>query len=95
VYDLSASFLRSTWIVYEEMIALCLQQSQVEQAFSYLERARSMTLRQYLNKSSALREKSGGEQQGTVALSISETSSATTLAHPKRIKELAREISRL
>jgi len=86
VYDLSPSFLRSTWIVYEEMIALCLQQSQVEQAFSYLERARSMTLRQYLNKSSALREKSGGEQQGTVALSISETSSAQLLRIQKELK---------
>jgi tetratricopeptide (TPR) repeat protein len=51
VYDLSPSFLQSTWIVYEDMIALCLQQSRVEQAFSYLEQARSMALHQHLNKS--------------------------------------------
>lgn len=51
VYDLSPSFLRTTWIVYEDMIDLCLQHSLVERAFSYLEQARSMALRQYLNKS--------------------------------------------
>src|SRR5258708_32454081 len=51
VYDLSPSFLRTTWSVYEDMIALCLQQAQYERAFSYLEQARSMALRQYLNKS--------------------------------------------
>src|SRR6266581_7054813 len=51
VYDLSPSFLQSTWAVYEDMIALCLQQDQVERAFNYLEQARSMALRQYLYKS--------------------------------------------
>lgn len=51
VYDLTPSFLQSTWAVYEDMISLCLQQAQVERAFSYLEQARSMALRQYLNKS--------------------------------------------
>ena len=51
VYDLSPSFLRTTWTVYEDMIALCLRQGEVEAAFSYLERARSMALRQYLNRS--------------------------------------------
>ncbi len=51
VYDLSPSFLQSTWAVYEDMISLCLQQAQDERAFSYLEQARSMALRQYLNKS--------------------------------------------
>jgi CHAT domain-containing protein len=50
-YDLSPSFLHTTWTVYEDMIDLCLQQSHFENAFSYLERARSMALRQYLNKS--------------------------------------------
>ncbi len=50
-YDLSPSFLYTTWAVYEDMIALCLQQSQIERAFSYLERARSLVLRQYLNES--------------------------------------------
>jgi len=51
VYDLSPSFLHTTWKVYEDMIALCLKQAQSGRAFSYLERARSLTLRQYLNKS--------------------------------------------
>jgi tetratricopeptide (TPR) repeat protein len=51
VYDLSPSFLHTTWMVYEDMIALCLRQGQIETAFSYLERARSMALRQYLNRS--------------------------------------------
>lgn len=50
VYDLSPSFLRSTWSVYEELIAAYLRQGQYEQAFNYLERARSLTLRQYLHK---------------------------------------------
>lgn len=50
VHDLSPSFLRSTWAVYEELIALYLQQGQNEQAFAYLERVRSLTLRQYLQK---------------------------------------------
>ncbi len=49
-YDLSPSFLRATWVVYEEMIALCLRQGQIAYAFDYLEQARSMALRQYLNK---------------------------------------------
>jgi len=56
-YDLSPSFLHTTWIVYEDMIALCLQQSQGERAFAYLEQARSMALRQYLDKSKALHGK--------------------------------------
>ncbi len=51
VYDLSPSFLRTTWTVYEDMIALCLRQGKIEAAFGYLERARSMALRQYLNRS--------------------------------------------
>lgn len=50
VHDLSPSFLRTTWAVYEELITLYLQQSQSEQAFAYLERVRSLTLRQYLYK---------------------------------------------
>ena len=50
VYDLSPSFLHTTWAVYEDMIALCLKQGQTEQAFGYLEQARSIALRQYLRK---------------------------------------------
>lgn len=51
VYDLSPSFLRTAWQVYEDMINLCLQQGQSELAFDHLERARSMALCQYLNRS--------------------------------------------
>lgn len=49
LFDLSPSFLRTAWMVYEDMIAFCLQQGQADIAFCYLERARSMALRQYLN----------------------------------------------
>lgn len=49
-YDLSPSFLHTTWTVYEEMIAFCLHQGQIVRSFDYLEQARSMALRQYLNK---------------------------------------------
>jgi len=49
VYDLSPSFLQSAWAVYASMITACLQQGMAERAFNYLERARSMALRQYLN----------------------------------------------
>ncbi len=49
VYDLSPSFLHTSWQVYGDIIALCLRQGQTAQAFGYLERARSLTLRQYLS----------------------------------------------
>ena len=75
VYDLSPSFLHTTWIAYEDMIALCLQQSQGERAFAYLERARSMALRQYLNRSKALHGKRAGEQDSNSA-SVSQANSA-------------------
>jgi len=64
VYDLSASFLHTTWTVYEDMIALCLQQSQPEHAFYYLEQARSMALRQHLSSSKAPLGKN--EREGNV-----------------------------
>jgi len=54
VYDLSPAFLHTTWSAYEDMIALCLSQVRFSQAFNYLEQARSMALRQYLNKTSLL-----------------------------------------
>ncbi len=62
VYDLSPSFLRTTWAVYEDMIALRLQQSRPEEAFYYLEQARSMALRQHLSRSGAALQKD--EQAG-------------------------------
>ena len=65
-FDLSPSFLRSAWRVYEDMIALCLEQKETELAFSYLERARSMSLRQYLKASKKLLEDST-EQQDVIS----------------------------
>jgi len=50
IYDLSPAFLRTAWTAYADMIVLCLRQNQGERAFSYLERGRSMALRQYLNR---------------------------------------------
>jgi CHAT domain-containing protein len=55
-FDLSPTFLHTTWTVYEEMITLCLQQSQFTRAFGYLERARSTALRQHLHMTKASRE---------------------------------------
>ena len=51
VLDLRPAFLHTTWAVYEDMIALCLLLSRGEDAFRYLERARSLALRQYLTRS--------------------------------------------
>jgi len=78
VYDLSPSFLRTAWAVYEDMIALCLQQSQAERAFSYLERARSIALRQYLNKAQTFLNESGaaGETVPLPALRVNSASAA-------------------
>ena len=50
VHDQYSSFLNTCWAVYEDMIALCLQQTQAERAFGYLERIRSLALRQYFSK---------------------------------------------
>jgi CHAT domain-containing protein/tetratricopeptide (TPR) repeat protein len=69
VYDLSPSFLHTTWSVYEDMIALRLQQSQPEHAFYYLEQARSMALRQHLSRPEAAlkkKEREGNDVSTTV-----------------------------
>ncbi len=65
-FDLTPSFLRTAWAVYEDMIALYLQQQQFELAFNYLERARSMALRQYL-KASKTQFDGQGEPEETVS----------------------------
>ncbi|GHO44771.1 hypothetical protein [Ktedonospora formicarum] len=59
VYDLSPTFLRTAWEVYEDMISLQLQQGHAELAFHYLERARSIALRQYLRTSDGEQQKDG------------------------------------
>ncbi len=69
VYDLSPSFLHTTWMVYEDMIVLCLRQGKIEDAFNYLERARSMALRQYLNRSKAT-TRQGKQQDSATVLRI-------------------------
>ncbi|GAC1652278.1 MAG: CHAT domain-containing protein [Ktedonobacteraceae bacterium] len=86
VYDLSPSFLRMTWAVYEEMIVLCLQQNQMERAFSYLEQARSMALRQYLNKSSAVQSKRG-EQKDSISPSTSRVNNVAMWRMQQELKD--------
>jgi len=73
IFDLSPSFLNTAWSVYEDMIALCLQQSQVERAFCYLEQARSMALRQHLSRSKASQNKK--EQKGEIVPTLLRTQS--------------------
>ena len=86
VYDLSPSFLHTTWTVYEEMIDLCLQQSQIERAFSYLEQARSMALRQYLNKSSVSKD-NRGERKGSIPAAVSQANSGMLLGIQQELRD--------
>jgi CHAT domain-containing protein len=78
VFDLSPSFLHTAWTVYEDMIALCLQQGKTELAFNYLERARSMALRQYLNTSKSMFDESTEQRDNISPLEL-KTVSATKL----------------
>jgi CHAT domain-containing protein len=77
-FDLSPSFLHTAWTVYEDMIALCLKQEQTERAFGFLERARSMALRKYLNisKTSLVENERHGN---TISSSVLQANSATIL----------------
>jgi len=86
VYDLSPTFLQSTWVVYENMIELCLQQARVERAFSYLEQARSMALRQYLNKSRAI-QSSSIEQEDTTSASLLQQNNAAILRAQHELRD--------
>ena len=81
VYDLSPSFLRSAWAVYADMITLCLQQEQSERAFGFLEQARSMALRQHLNKSEVAR---GKRDESATAF---QANSATLLSIQRELKD--------
>ncbi len=73
-HDLSPAFLKTAWLVYEDMIALLLQQGQVIDAFGYLEQARSIVLQQYLTKQRTLHnetrqpEQSAASQERRVAV---------------------------
>jgi CHAT domain-containing protein len=86
IYDLSPSFLHTAWAVYEDMIALCLQQSQFERAFDFLEQARSMALRQYLNKTSIRRDK-GGEREDSIPSTAALASGALMLRVQQELKD--------
>ncbi len=69
-YDLVPAFLYTTWKIYEDMIALYLQHGYYEQAFGYLEQARSLALRQHRNKlhtATIPAEKQGGRLESTPA----------------------------
>lgn len=71
LYDLSPSFLRTTWNMYEDMIVLQLRRGKKEQAFRYLERARSISLRQYLNVAPVTAQQAQGtvwQERGTLFL---------------------------
>src|SRR5207245_2413169 len=76
----------TTWTVYEDMIALCLQQSQFERALSYLEQARSMALWQYLNKSNTLQAKKE-ELENDTSSSVSQANSAAILRMQQELKD--------
>jgi tetratricopeptide (TPR) repeat protein len=88
VSDLSPDFLHTTWIIYEKMIAHCLKRSQFTQAFMYLERARSMALRQHLHRKKASREQSK-QPANTIddPESVSKRSSAIILRLQKELND--------
>ena len=82
VHDLYPAFLRTTWGVYEDMIALYLQQAKSEQAFHYLERARSLALLQYLKKTrKSLSQKSDGQENISPSLRQIESASVLRMQH--------------
>ncbi len=85
-YDLGPSFLHTTWTVYEDMIALCLQRGQVEGAFSYLERARSMALRQYLKRSRVAQQRAG-EPGDAPLTALMQANGATILRTQHELQE--------
>jgi CHAT domain-containing protein len=89
-YDLSPSFLHTTSSVYGDMITLCLQQSQVERAFNYLEQARSLALRQYLNKSSALQD-NRREQEDVAFPPVSSANNVAVLRMRQELTEWQQE----
>jgi CHAT domain-containing protein len=86
VYDLSPSFLHTTWAVYEDMIDLSLKSSQIERAFSYLEQARSMSLRQYLNRSQIARDERE-EQKDSISSAAFQSNSAAILRTKYELRE--------
>ncbi len=86
VYDLSPSFLHTTWMVYEDMIALCLSRERFSQAFNYLEQARSTALRHYLNKTS-ISPNTKNKQRGTSAPSLLQATGTMIRSAEQELKE--------
>jgi CHAT domain-containing protein len=86
VYDLSPSFLHTAWSIYGDMIDLCLRQSHEEQAFNYLEQARSMALRQYLNRSRT-RESENIEQEDAAVVSLVQANNAAILRTQHELRD--------
>jgi len=86
VFDLSPSFLHTAWRAYEDMIALCLQKRQAEYAFSYLERARSMALRQHLNTTKMPFDTKEG-QESSVSSPALQANTATILRTQDELRE--------
>src|SRR5216683_2571345 len=72
-------------VLLQDMIALCLQQRRTEQAFGYLERARSMALRQYLNISKRQFDE-GEERRGEISTSKLQANSAMILRTQGELK---------
>jgi CHAT domain-containing protein len=77
---------QATWAVYEDMIALCIQRSQFERALGYLERARSMTLRRYLNNLGVARGK-WNPQEDDIRGPATQARSASMLRIQQELKE--------
>ncbi len=86
-HDLSPAFLKTAWSVYEDMIAVLLQQGQVADAFAYLEQARSIVLRQYLTKQNTLHN----EVRQQEASLVSQEKRMTVLHVQKELEEWQQE----
>jgi tetratricopeptide (TPR) repeat protein len=91
-FDLSPSFLHTTWVVYEDMIGLCLQQSQIERAFDFLDRARSVALRHYL-KNQSTSEDNVGQPEDTPESRANSAAALGLQQELKRWQESYREYS--
>jgi CHAT domain-containing protein/tetratricopeptide (TPR) repeat protein len=87
-HDLSPAFLHTAWTVYEDMIALYLRQKKAQQAFSCLERARSVVLRRYLHKSRMI---TGSKQHTTPAATEFQAKSAALLQTQRELADWQRE----
>ncbi len=86
-HDLSPAFLKTVWLVYEDMISLLLQQRQVTDAFGYLEQVRSIVLQQYLTKQST----PGKEERRQVYNEPSQAKKTAVLRAQQELEEWQQE----